>query len=299
MNRPHVHLALPDGSLRELEHGDLIGRLWSAALVIDDPRISEAHALVSLREGAFSLLSLRRRIAVRGKAVPEVRLEVGLEIELADRLCVRVEAIALPAEVLTIEADGFPATVLPGVCSLVTRPRIALSARPDPRAPCQIWSTGAQWRLQLGGEVRPLQPGDVWSVDGVEMRAQMRAIGGVGPIATRLPGGVHAQLRVVASFDTVELHREGESTVVLGGLSAQLISELVEIGGPAAWSVVAHALWPQDDEEGSLRRRWDVTLARLRARLRAERIRPDLVHADGSGQVTLLLRDGDRVEDRI
>ena len=30
----------------------------------------------------------------------------------------------------------------------------------------------------------------------------------------------------------------------------------------------------------------------------AERIRPDLVHADGCGQVTLLLRAGDRVEDR-
>jgi hypothetical protein len=27
MQRPHVHLALPDGSIRELEHGDLIGRL--------------------------------------------------------------------------------------------------------------------------------------------------------------------------------------------------------------------------------------------------------------------------------
>ena len=66
------------------------------------------------------------------------------------------------------------------------------------------------------------------------------------------------------------------------------------VGGPT----VARALWPRDDEAASLRRRWDVALVRLRARLRAERIRPDLVHADGSGQVTLLLRDCDRVEDR-
>jgi pSer/pThr/pTyr-binding forkhead associated (FHA) protein len=75
MQRPHVRLTLPDGSVRELEHGDLIGRLWSAALVIDDPRISEAHALVSLREGGFWLLSLRRKIAVGGRPVSEVRLE--------------------------------------------------------------------------------------------------------------------------------------------------------------------------------------------------------------------------------
>ena len=64
MQRPHVRITMTDGSIRELEHGDLIGRLWSAALVIDDPRISEAHALVSLREGGFWLLSLRRKIAV-------------------------------------------------------------------------------------------------------------------------------------------------------------------------------------------------------------------------------------------
>ena len=298
MQRPHVHLALPDGSIRELENGDMIGRLWSAALVLDDPRISEAHALISLREGAFWMLSLRRKIAVRGRPVPEVRLEAGLEIELADRLCVRVAAIELPAEVLMLEADGFPAIVLPGACSLATRPRITLSARPDPRAPCQIWANGAQWQQQLDGVVRPLRSGDTWQVDGVELRVQMRPLGGSGPNATRVPGGVHAPIHLVACFDTVELHRDGESTVVLGGLSAQLISELVAFAGPVSWVTVARALWPRDDEEGSLRRRWDVALARLRSRLRAERLRPDLVHADGSGQVTLLLRDCDRVEDR-
>ena len=104
----------------------------------------------------------------------------------------------------------------------------------------------------------------------------------------RRTGGVHAPIHVIACFDTVELHRDGESTVVLGGLSAQLISELVAFAGPVSWVTVARALWPRDDEEGSLRRRWDVALARLRSRLRAERLRPDLVHADGSGQVTPL-----------
>lgn len=298
MSRPHVHLALPDGSVRELEHGDLIGRLWSAALVLDDPRISEAHALVSLREGAFWLLSLRRKVAVRGRPVTQVQLELGLEVELADRLSVRVEAIELPDEVLMLETDDFPPIVLPSVCSLVTRPRFALSARPDPRAPCQIWDNGAQWQLQVDGVVRPLRSDDTWSVDGVALRVTMRALGGSGPKQTRVPGGVHAPIHVVACFDTVELHRDGESTVVLGGLSAQLISELVAYAGPVAWLTVARALWPRDEEESSLRRRWDVALARLRGRLRAERISPDLVHADGSGQVTLLLRDCDRVEDR-
>ena len=47
--RPAVHLRLPDGRTAVLGHGDLIGRLESAALPLADPRISEAHAMVSLR----------------------------------------------------------------------------------------------------------------------------------------------------------------------------------------------------------------------------------------------------------
>ena len=39
--RPTVSLQLPDGSIHELGHGDLIGRLWTAALHLDDGRISE------------------------------------------------------------------------------------------------------------------------------------------------------------------------------------------------------------------------------------------------------------------
>ncbi len=54
-----------------------------------------------------------------------------------------------------------------------------MSARADPQAPCQIWSTGAQWRMRLGDEVRPLLPGDAWRVDGVLLTVQMR------PIASR------------------------------------------------------------------------------------------------------------------
>ena len=49
-----------DGDRHVLGVGDLIGRLPSAALVVDDPRVSEAHAIVSLRRAALHLLALRR-----------------------------------------------------------------------------------------------------------------------------------------------------------------------------------------------------------------------------------------------
>ena len=57
--RPTVSLQLPDGSIHELGHGDLIGRLWTAALHLDDGRISEAHAMISLRGSELHLLALR------------------------------------------------------------------------------------------------------------------------------------------------------------------------------------------------------------------------------------------------
>jgi len=49
MSRALVWIRLPDGSLVALGHGDFIGRVWTAALVLDDPRVSEGHAMISLR----------------------------------------------------------------------------------------------------------------------------------------------------------------------------------------------------------------------------------------------------------
>jgi pSer/pThr/pTyr-binding forkhead associated (FHA) protein len=63
---------LPDGSVETLYVGDIVGRTWSAAVRIDDPDVSEAHALVSLRGERLWLLALRRRFTVSGKVVEAV-----------------------------------------------------------------------------------------------------------------------------------------------------------------------------------------------------------------------------------
>ena len=62
--RAFVRFRLPEGNSVELGHGDLIGRLWSAALPIADARISEADAMVSLRGQELKLLALRGRFAL-------------------------------------------------------------------------------------------------------------------------------------------------------------------------------------------------------------------------------------------
>ena len=123
MMRAYVRLRLPDGSSSELGHGDLIGRLWSAALSIPDARVSEAHAMVSLRGQELLLLPLRGRFAVDGQRQSSLVLAAGQRVTLAEGLDLLVEEVSLPAAVFAVEGDGLPRVVVSGVCSLLTRPR--------------------------------------------------------------------------------------------------------------------------------------------------------------------------------
>ena len=59
-------LRLGNGDLHVVRPGDLIGRLWRADLSIDDPAVSEAHALVTLRGGALKIRRLGGPLRVSG-----------------------------------------------------------------------------------------------------------------------------------------------------------------------------------------------------------------------------------------
>ena len=81
--RAYVRLRLSSGQTAVLGPGDLVGRLSGASLQIDDGRVSEAHAMVSLRGRELKLLGLRGVFAVDGKPTDEVVLAEELAIELA------------------------------------------------------------------------------------------------------------------------------------------------------------------------------------------------------------------------
>ncbi len=293
-----VEVRLPDGSVHELGHGDLVGRLWSAALPIDDARVSEAHALVSLRGGELQLLALRGALSVGGQPLSRIALTPGLRVSLAEGIELEVLSVDLPDDVLALEGDGLPRQVLAGVCSLVTRPRPRLMAGSVGGAAAVFWTTRDAWRVRVGdAEVRPFAAGDAFTTDGRTFRAVEVALGQAGAERTHARGGTPSPLRLVATYDSVHLHREGWPVLALGGLSARIVSELVALGGPVSWEVVAGELWRAKTDRLVLRRRWDVGLARLRRRLEAAHVRPDLVRADGSGQVELVLYAHDVVED--
>lgn len=296
--RAFARFRLTDGSVVELGHGDLIGRLHTAALSLPDARISEAHAMLSLRGQELKLLALRGRFALGGRTRSSLVLEAGQVIELADGLSLIVEAVELPAAVMGLEGDGLPGQVLIGVSSLLTRPRAELVPRFVPGAAAHLWNDGDGWMLQLGDEISPLRPGQAWTVDGRTFRAVAVALASAGHAATRAEGSLQRSLRIVAHFETAHIHVDGGVALALSGLSARILSELVAFDGPVPWEVLAKELWPDEDDRHLLRRKLDVSLSRLRRKLRQSGVRSDLVKADGFGHFELFLLTEDTVEDR-
>ncbi len=207
--RAYVRFRLPSGDSVELGHGDLIGRLWSAALTIRDARVSEAHAMVSLRGQELLLLPLRGRFSTNGQRVSSLVLAIGQRITLAEALELEVEDVSLPAAVFAVEGEGLARVVVTGVCSLLTRPRPELVPRLVPDAPAYLWGDGEGWCLTVNGTSRTIQIGDNWELDGRQFRAVGLALDSAGNSATRGEAGVARSLRIVAQFDTVHVHVDG------------------------------------------------------------------------------------------
>lgn len=294
--RASVRFGLPDGTSETLCAGDLIGRTWAAALRLDDPDVSEAHAMVSLRGERLWLLALRRRFSVAGKGSDAVGLEVGMEIRLAPRVTMRVEAISLPDSVLGLEGPGLPAQVLPGTCSLVLDPHPRLAPGSVAGAEAVFWESDGLWRVRHGEQTEAFEAGHSLALPSGTFTAISIALSVAGESATRADHA--APLRIVASYDTVQIHRPKAEVFVLVGQLARVVSELATTQQPMAWEDLARPHWPHLDDRDALRRRWDGLLGRLRERLREGGLRPDLVASTRIGLVELVLREGDVVEDR-
>ncbi|MCA9576103.1 MAG: hypothetical protein KC668_11735 [Myxococcales bacterium] len=295
--RAFVRFRLPDGELVELSHGDLIGRLALAALTLDDPRVSEAHALVSMRRGEFVLLGLRAGFRVRGRATEESVLRPGMSVELAEGLVLEVDAVQHPPDVLALELEGLGRHVLPGVVSLHLGPPAHLAPRFDADAALHVWWNGGTWRARVAGEA----PLDVEAGDALTLgdtRVRFVSVDAVGALTTpNQDARLAPPLRIVVWYDSVEIHRPGHVPLTLGGVGARLLSELLLLEGPVPWQVVAQEIWREGSPD-ELRHRWDVTLSRLRARLRAAGVRRDLIRHDGSGSVQCVRYPSDTLEDR-
>ncbi|MCA9517195.1 MAG: hypothetical protein KC635_19775, partial [Myxococcales bacterium] len=280
-----------------LGHGDLVGRLESAALHLDDPRVSEAHAMVSLRGATLTLLALRGRLAVAQRPVATLELAPGLEIELARGLTLTVEAVSLPARVTALRVAGMDVRVLTGVCSLFGPPKTELRPGFHADALAHVWARGDALLLRReGAPDAVLAPGDRADVGGVELAVVELSLAADGQYVTTARGAVAAPLEIIARYESAHIYRDREPALVLTGISARILSELVACGVPTPWSAIAAELWP-DEPPDEARAKWDVNLGRLRKKLERARIRGDLVASDGRGNVELRLERDDVVRD--
>ncbi len=281
-----------------LQPGDLVGRLKSAAMCIEHPHVSEAHAYLSLRDGTLKLLALRGGLSIRGRLVREVTLAAGQQILIAHEQHLRVVEVHNPDLLLALQGpDGHRELLTGRAMSLVEGEGLVGQIVPD--AALQLWTDGTGWVVQpRGGDRSPVRGGDELHAYGACYRVvEIEVSGGAVP-ETGLVGRLSAPLQLEGFFDTIYIHREGFSSLVISGVTARMISALAEIRQPVGWAEIARQLWPEETYPDKLRKKWDILLLRLRRRLADAHVRTNLVQPDGTGNIQLVLEPRDRFVDR-
>ena len=293
----------PAGVVIELAPESIVGRMSRAALRIEDPRISEAHALVSLRGSDLKLLALRGRMSVAGKPVTEVKLTPGLRIVLAGFYALTCVSVHLPKRVPAIctpMAEPFPAI---GVVAIHPDSEVPLRSGFDPEAPANLW---------YSHETAWLRTKDADSDQAIAMDASF-VVGGstftlaevettsLGSMATAERGRFDTAMSLHLQYDIVRLTAAHGATQTFDGLLARALCELHAIGKPVAWQELARLVWgtavADELTEPQLRQRWDQLLTRMRMKLREAGLRSDLIRSARPGLVELVLGPNDRVVD--
>jgi len=291
-----VRIRLGTGEIRELGPGAILGRAWSASLQLRDPWVSEAHAMVSLREGVLKLLGLRGKFEVDGLVLSEVVLAPRLNVRLSPQTSFEVLDVVVPDHFLMVEGPGLGRVLLTGPMSLVAGPRLIAGSRHD--AELVLWCDGESWFASLrdGTEVA-LEAGETIAAGSIELSVHLARTTEIGEPTAVDASSIDSSLELIVRYETVHIHH-GDSMLALDGQLARLISDLAVAGVPMSWSVLAAELWSGESDPIVLRRNWDSAMSRIRRKLRAARIRADLVRSDRVGNVELFLRRGDRVVDQ-
>lgn len=306
MTLPNTTLSLPDGTTVSLAPGAIIGRMAGAALRLSDPRISEAHALVTVRGTDLRLLSLRGRMSAGGHLTGAVTLTPGLRVVLAGFYPLLVLDVLLPRAVLAVAVttrEGrrhgpFP---VDGVTSLVPLGKEdatpCFTARFHADAPGVLWHHDDTLRLRRkDGSEEILTPGSATNLDPWRLECVMAPLSTWDAGETAADGRLDDALTVTLNYDVVHVRATSGGTVSFDGLLARLISEVACVRTPVAWGDIALALWPEENDEAVVRGRWDQATSRIRRKLRAAGLRGDLLRSS-SGLVELVLGPRDTLED--
>ncbi len=297
------------GEYVRLRPGGLIGRATQSNLRIDAPGISEAHALLTFRDKQMRLMALRGEMMMRGQPQTEISLTEGIDVQLAPTVLLHVKDIVLPTYTLALVIDGLPFAIerLPCTLSARNESHAGTNARRvgdkfslfDGRYPDGLLELGEDDNgliAQTSGTSLRFTPPHELQVHGQTVR--IIAIAHNGTAATADPRrGASAGLRISVRYDTVHVWSTSPAPLLLAGIPARIISELVLLNnGPVGWEALAREIWPDRGlVRMTLRDNWDKGLQRLRKRLHDGGIREDLVRTDRHGNVELVLYRGDNL----
>lgn len=282
------------GQRTTLGPGDFIGRSEVAALCLDDPRISEAHAMLSLRDRHLQLIALRGRFRHEGKVLTEMRLTQGVEVELAHDVTLVCEHVEMPRALLGLLIDGELEITLTHTMTLYADGVATIKRGYASDGDAIFWSNGSSWRMRTGdAPARTIRAGDRISIGQTEL--DVIAIPLERATHARTRDTLRAPLRFHPHRTCVEVHPEGGETMLVSGVPGKILASLLRRDLTASWQEIIADVWPEDASTlSALRRRFDAGLRRLRDHLKV--VLPeheDLIKLDGTGIVILHLSPQD------
>lgn len=281
------------GASRRVPAGGLIGRAPCASLRLAGPGICEAHAIVTRHEGQLILRALGGPLLVHHVPIESVTLEVGQTVSLAPEVDLRVESLRTPNHTLAIEGLGDEPVLLDADVATLWHDPWRLTSGYHPRGLGWIAADGDRWLAHIDHETVALHEGTELAVRGRLLQVVAVPIdawsGSSEPWQT-LP------LHIVARQETAHIHRANRAPLVLSGMSAKILSELVRFAAPVPWDWVATEIFGPLPAH-TARMRWDRNLRTLRRKLREAGLRDGLVASDGHGNIELVLGPKDTVLD--
>lgn len=290
---PGVVLEADDGAQFRVVAGDLLGRSPRSAVPLQDPRVSEAHALVSLRGDGFVLLGLRGTVWTGVRWGAEVPLVEGRSVRLADGIEFLVRHVQLPHAMLALQGfpDGLVVLNAP-VWSLFVAP---LRAHPgfDGTARAWVWSSdGPWWRRSGEGEVVPLDVGDRFEVGTHLLDVVGVAVNEGRVTQTATERGQHPPLDIVIGEALTRIRMAGRETTI-GGRPHDILRHtalLTRHQDSVHWTEVAQCIWRVNPTPHN----WYRNRTRLAAMLREAGL-PHQLYQMHQGRVRLHLRPEDRL----
>lgn len=289
---------LPEGPEVAVLPGGILGRLSTASLRLADPRVSEAHAMVSLRGQELRLLSLRGWLWVDGQHVLEVVLTEGLVVGLCPDLLLTVTEVNLPSTLLALRCPDDSVHPLHAhlgeAASLIGGPPWALVAGHRLEARARL-TVADGWFVSVdAGPPVELLPGGRLCLAGLELGIEEVPFVGGGATQTATQGAPRCGCAVGLNATTFS---QGERRVLtLRGRPHQLLAELAAYGPgeQVGWRFVSELIWTDIKEEQGLLNNFHKTLRVLRKKLCESGLPLDLVQSQRGDY--WLNRQGWRVE---